>query len=101
MARRRDQGLSRRRFLKGTALGVAGLGVMALTPVWSSDGTANGPSEPEAAARPNKGGAQHSGPIVAYVRDAAKGEVVLMVGTREVVRRDPALASRLVECCEV
>jgi 3-hydroxyisobutyrate dehydrogenase-like beta-hydroxyacid dehydrogenase len=34
-------------------------------------------------------------PIVAYVTDAAKGEVVVMVGASEVVRRDAALVARL------
>jgi glutathione synthase/RimK-type ligase-like ATP-grasp enzyme len=34
-------------------------------------------------------------PIVAYVTDAAMGEVVVMVGDSEVVRRDTALVARL------
>jgi hypothetical protein len=34
-------------------------------------------------------------PIVAYVTDPAKGEVVVMAGEREVVRRDAALVARL------
>jgi hypothetical protein len=34
-------------------------------------------------------------PIVAYVTDPAKGEVVVMVGDSEVVRRDAALVARL------
>jgi len=36
-------------------------------------------------------------PLVAYVGDARTGEVVVMVGTREVVRRDARLVARLVE----
>ena len=35
------------------------------------------------------------GPVFAYVKDAAKGEVVLMAGPREIVRKDPALVARL------
>jgi hypothetical protein len=35
------------------------------------------------------------GPIVAYVTDPANGEVVVMVGASEVVRRDAALVARL------
>ncbi len=46
-------------------------------------------------------GISPSEPLVAYVRDAAKGEVVLMIGTREVVRNDPGLAARLLRSCEV
>jgi hypothetical protein len=38
-------------------------------------------------------------PSVAFVRDAAKGEVVLMFGEREVVRTDPALVAYLSRCC--
>ena len=34
-------------------------------------------------------------PIVAYVTDPAKGEVVVMVGDREAIRRDTALVARL------
>jgi hypothetical protein len=34
-------------------------------------------------------------PIVAYVTDPAKGEVVVMAGDSEVVRRDAALVARL------
>jgi hypothetical protein len=34
-------------------------------------------------------------PIVAYVTDPAKGEVVVMVGSGEVVRHDAALVARL------
>jgi len=36
-------------------------------------------------------------PLVAYVGDARTGEVVVMVGTREVVRRDARLVARLIE----
>jgi hypothetical protein len=35
-------------------------------------------------------------PIVAYVTDPAKSEVVVMIGDSEVVRRDAALVARLV-----
>lgn len=34
-------------------------------------------------------------PSVAYIRDAAKGEVVLMMGTRQVVRTDHELVAHL------
>jgi hypothetical protein len=34
-------------------------------------------------------------PIVAYVTDPAKGEVVVMVGESEIVRRDASLVARL------
>jgi hypothetical protein len=34
--------------------------------------------------------------VLAYVRDAAKGEVVVMKGGSEIVRRDARLAARLI-----
>ena len=35
------------------------------------------------------------GDVVAHVRDASTGDVSIMVGIREVVRRDPQLVGRL------
>ena len=35
------------------------------------------------------------GDVVAHVRDASTGDVSIMVGVREVVRRDPQLVGRL------
>ena len=97
MAHRWHDGSSRRTFLKRAAAALTAVGVLVTTPVWmlkSSRGDA-------ASARPGKGEAALSEPLVAYVRNAARGEVVLLVGTKEVVRRDPELASLLVRCCEV
>jgi len=37
-----------------------------------------------------------SAPVLAYVRDAARGEVVVMKGGSEIVRRDARLAARLI-----
>ena len=36
-----------------------------------------------------------SGPVVAYVRDAATGEITVMAGERQVELRDRKLAARL------
>jgi hypothetical protein len=36
-------------------------------------------------------------PVMAYVRDAKRGEVTVMSGTRETTYRDPALARRLIK----
>ena len=33
--------------------------------------------------------------VMAYVRDAARGEITVLSGTREVTYRDPELAARL------
>jgi hypothetical protein len=37
-----------------------------------------------------------AGPMLIHVRDVATGEVAMMVGTRELIYRDPVLVSRLV-----
>jgi hypothetical protein len=36
-------------------------------------------------------------PVIAYVRDAKRGEVTVMSGTREATYRDPTLVKRLVK----
>ena len=36
-------------------------------------------------------------PVIAYVRDARRGEVTVMSGTRETTYRDPALVKRLLK----
>ena len=38
-----------------------------------------------------------AGPMMVHVRDVSSGEVSVMVGTQELVYRDPELVSRLVE----
>ncbi len=40
--------------------------------------------------------ANASGPVVAYVSDARKGEISVMAGDREVSVRDPKLAAQIV-----
>jgi hypothetical protein len=41
--------------------------------------------------------AAFAGPLVVHVRDLARAEVAVLVGHREVVYRDPALVSRLLQ----
>ena len=36
-------------------------------------------------------------PVMAFVRDAARGEITVMSGLRETTYRDPALAKRLLD----
>jgi hypothetical protein len=84
--------LSRRSFLKNTATGAAAIGVLAAVP--SSIALRSLPDVP---ASKNRGSKASSPQLMAYVRDAAKGEIVLMWGTEEVVRTDPGLVARLFE----
>lgn len=76
-------GSSRRSFLAMTGAGVF-TAVMAPSVLAASGrDSASGP--------PSAG----SGPVVAFVRDAATGEVVVMVGERQVVVHDTDLARRI------
>jgi hypothetical protein len=73
---------SRRTILKAVAASAAAMGLV---------GSARALGGSAAAAETGTS----SLPIIAYVSDARKGEIVVMVGTREVVRRDAELVARL------
>jgi hypothetical protein len=81
--------VTRRTFLSttvGAAGGVAAMGLIA------------GPSTLAEAAQniaDASDGPVSSEPMTAYVRDAATGEISVMVGHREVVTKDPQLIRRL------
>ena len=79
--------LSRRKFLAQASLSVAGsavaLAALGKLPI------------PRSTASSRKARAASQGPIVAHVRNAETGEVAVMTGNREVVRRDPELVDRL------
>jgi len=84
--------LTRRRFLGWTSAGAAGVGLLAFVPRPVSR-----PNPASLAAAPAAGerGGGFSDPLVAYVHNAASGNVSLMVGTREVTFHDPELVSHL------
>ena len=89
--------ISRRMFLKQSGSGVAAAGFLAAIPslpgrVWASHKPAAIHSRGVAAPK----GRAATGPLVVHIPDPRSGEVHLMVGTREVVRRDSALVARLV-----
>ncbi|HEV8670116.1 MAG TPA: hypothetical protein VGS01_05205 [Candidatus Limnocylindria bacterium] len=76
---------SRRTVLKSAAAGAAAIGLVgAGGRIVGSATAAQGSIETSSA------------PLVAYVSDARRGEIVVMVGTREIVRRDAGLVARLV-----
>jgi hypothetical protein len=83
---------SRRALLRGTAV----VGALAAVPGLGLLDPGAGQAVKTAQERPPA-----EGPVFAYVRDAAKGEVVLMVGTKEIVRTDPALVARLIGAVNV
>ncbi|HEV8535262.1 MAG TPA: hypothetical protein VGR87_06015 [Candidatus Limnocylindria bacterium] len=75
---------SRRTVLKAAAAGTAAFGLVVAGRGVVTDTAASAGALDEGAA-----------PVVAYVSDARKGELVVMVGTREIVRRDAGLVARL------
>lgn len=79
--------LTRRGFIRSTSLGAVTVGMLAVPGLATVT---------EAAAAPVKrtSSANHE-PLVAYIRDAANGEISLMIGEREVVIRDHDLVARL------
>ena len=92
---------SRRAFLQGTAGAAAGAAVILATPKVASIAL-DRPSPGGAATAPKAAATRPSGPaprepVTAYVRDAHRGEVTVMSGTRETTYRDPVLVKRLLD----
>ena len=83
--------VTRRSFLWQTSVGAAAAGVVATAP--SLFGRNDVPSVPV----PQFSAAALSEPLVAYVRNAATGEVALLLGTREIIVRDAELVRRLLK----
>ncbi len=78
--------MSRRNFLRNAAMGAATVGALAAAP------SVLGLTENVGAdTSVGDGGV----PLMAYVKDASTGTVVVMWGTKEIVTKDTSLASRL------
>src|SRR2546428_5127694 len=86
MANEKKSKMSRRSFLQKTAVGAAAVGAMSAAPTILKM-TENVQASPPAG--------DLNSPVMAYVKDAATGTVVVMWGTQEIVTRDPGLANRL------
>ncbi len=88
--KREDGGVTRLSFLKvsaGAAAGAAAIGVPAAAVLSNQkQGQVTEPSSPT----PRE-------PVMAYVRDAERGEVTVMSGTSEATYRDRSLAKRLLD----
>ena len=84
--------LTRRGFFKQTSVGVVTIGVLAAAPL------AADPEAPEAAVTELSTAASTlSEPMVAHVSNLATGEISLLVGTQEIVFRDPQIVLRLLQ----
>ena len=86
--------LTRRDLIKQMSAGAAALGALAAVP-----GLAGAQGAPEAHAA-GLSSTDRDGPVVAYVRDVAAGEIGLLVGTREIIVRDRELVQRLLKAAQ-
>jgi hypothetical protein len=83
--------LTRRGFLHRTSIGVTASGMLVAAPH-----LADSSSEPEVSAT-EQASAGLSEPMLAHVRDAATGELSILIGTREIIYRDAELVARLLK----
>jgi hypothetical protein len=83
--------LTRKGFLGKTSLGAAAIGALVSVPGLAHVTEAD--AAPEFKLRPE----DLEGPLVAHVRNFKTGEIAVMVGTREIVYRDPQFVKRLLK----
>jgi hypothetical protein len=91
-------GVSRRTFLGRGSMAVAAAGVLSSVPGLSgllAAGETEAPAADASMAGADAGAANLSEPLVAHVRDLSTGEISLFNGTKEVIVRNPQLASQL------
>ncbi len=88
--------LNRRLFLQSSAGAAAGVAVVATGPKLAAaalSGATN--TRPDLIANPTSSPPRET--VMAFVRDAARGEVTVLSGTREVTYRDPAFVKRMLD----
>jgi hypothetical protein len=83
--------LNRRSFLKQTSIGAATLGLLSSLPALAVISESPQDTTTKVAAT------ALSGPLIAHVSDVATGEVALLLGSREIIFRDPQLVARLMK----
>ena len=86
--------LSRRSFIH-TSAGVATGAVIAATPAALVLDHSSGGAAAPAARVIDASGPPPAEPVMAYIRDAARGEVTIVSGITETTYHDPALVKRL------
>lgn len=87
--------LTRRGFIHtsvGAATGLAAAGALGAAPQLAGALVKPSPATPLANGSPQ--------PMVAYVRDASRGEIALMVGDREVSYHDSEVVARLIKAAQ-
>jgi hypothetical protein len=94
------EGSSRRVFLQGAAGAATGAALIFATPkvahVALGSSSSSSTTEPKPVVTAPSGPAPRE-PVTAYVRDARRGEVTVLAGTRETTYRDPVLVKRLLD----
>lgn len=91
--------LSRRKFLKGSSLTVAGAGLLTAFPGLPALMSEVAPDAPTGEGAATDAGAVGTGEaaesVIVQLKDLNTGEMSVYVGEREIVYRDPQLASRI------
>ena len=83
--------VSRRGFILKTSMGVATMGLFASAPTLAVEPEATDAAVTEL----STSAAAISEPLIAHVSNLARGEISLLVGTQEIIYRDPELVLRL------
>lgn len=84
--------VTRRGFIRTSATGLAAVGALGAAPALAGVIARPDRNRPLAKGAPQ--------PMVAYVRDASRGEISLMVGDREIAYHDSELVSRLIDAAQ-
>jgi len=87
--------LNRRTFLASSAGAAATVAVVAAGPRLATASLGGASATQSRGAIVTPSGPPPAETVMAYVRDAARGEVTVLSGTRETTYRDPQLAARL------
>ncbi len=86
--------LTRKGFLGKTSIGAAAIGAIATVP-----GIAHA-SEADTAHNLKLRPEELTGPLMVHVRNLKTGEIAVLVGTREIVYRDPQFVKRLLKAAQ-
>ena len=85
--------VTRRLFLRRSAGVAGGAAIVGAPAVLAETASARGPDAARVLRRPSRGVPRE--PVIAYVRDARRGEVTIVAGRRETTYRDHDLVRRL------
>ncbi len=89
--------VNRRSFIQTSAGAAAGVAVVVTGPKLAAAVLHGATNTAPLGAITKPSGPPPSETVMAYVRDATRGEVTVMSGTRETTFRDPALAKRMID----